>query len=373
MRCSLHLPLAIPIARLVRRAACVATLAVAGLWIAAPAGAQECAGDCDSDRQVAINELITCVNRALGADVTCDACDPDGDGSVGITELIVEVNNALAGCPDGERPDLVPISARFRSTTPSCINDTSEIMIALEVCVANRGPVASGAFLIQVVGEEFARIDGLASNAELCVEGAFFAFDIDVFVDADEEVAETDELNNFRTFFVPRPTQPPFCTATPTITPTGSPTDSPTITPTETETPLPTETTTPSETPTEADTPTATPTEPDTPTATPTEVTSTPTETATEVTATPTETAATPTETPATPTETAVDTATPTETAAAPSATPTETPADPTATVELPTATPTETPSAPSATPTDTPTAEPSPSPTPTESPAITP
>jgi cysteine-rich repeat protein len=49
---------------------------------------------------VAINELITCVNIALGGAVltTCAACDPDGNGTVAINELISAVGAALNGC-----------------------------------------------------------------------------------------------------------------------------------------------------------------------------------------------------------------------------------------------------------------------------------
>ena len=60
-----------------------------------------CAGDCNGDGAVAINELITGVNIALGsAQVTsCPSFDGNGDGNVAINELIAAVNNALNGCP----------------------------------------------------------------------------------------------------------------------------------------------------------------------------------------------------------------------------------------------------------------------------------
>ena len=65
-------------------------------------GTTGCVGDCDGDGMVAINELITGVNIALGsADVSaCPSFDIDGDGEVAINELITGVNNALNGCPD---------------------------------------------------------------------------------------------------------------------------------------------------------------------------------------------------------------------------------------------------------------------------------
>lgn len=58
-------------------------------------------GDCDGSGVVQINEIIQCVNIALGnADVsTCTAGDQNGDGAIEINEIIMAVNNALNGCP----------------------------------------------------------------------------------------------------------------------------------------------------------------------------------------------------------------------------------------------------------------------------------
>jgi hypothetical protein len=60
-----------------------------------------CAGDCNGDGMVSINELIQGVNIALGS-VPVDACrafDLDGNGQISVNELIAGVNNALSGCP----------------------------------------------------------------------------------------------------------------------------------------------------------------------------------------------------------------------------------------------------------------------------------
>ncbi len=60
-----------------------------------------CVGDCDGSGDVQINEIITCVNIALGtaAVSTCSACDSNHDGQVEINEIIQAVNDALNGCP----------------------------------------------------------------------------------------------------------------------------------------------------------------------------------------------------------------------------------------------------------------------------------
>ena len=70
------------------------------LWSSVGSAQTACVGDCNDDNTVAINELITCVNIALGSSAvaTCPSCDASGDGSVAINELIAAVNAALNGC-----------------------------------------------------------------------------------------------------------------------------------------------------------------------------------------------------------------------------------------------------------------------------------
>jgi hypothetical protein len=60
----------------------------------------DCAGDCDGDGTVAINELISGVAIALGAQplAACAVFDLNADGAVAINELIAGVNNALNAC-----------------------------------------------------------------------------------------------------------------------------------------------------------------------------------------------------------------------------------------------------------------------------------
>ena len=59
-----------------------------------------CAGDCNGDGQVTVEELLTMVNIALGnADVS--ECTPEGtrrDSGVTVDEILAAVNNALNGC-----------------------------------------------------------------------------------------------------------------------------------------------------------------------------------------------------------------------------------------------------------------------------------
>lgn len=65
-----------------------------------------CFGDCNGDRQVTVNEIITLVNITLGTVPCCIACASAGDPfSTQTPEIIVipgiidAINNALFGCP----------------------------------------------------------------------------------------------------------------------------------------------------------------------------------------------------------------------------------------------------------------------------------
>jgi DNA-binding beta-propeller fold protein YncE len=59
-----------------------------------------CAGDCNGDHVVTIDELLAGVNMSLGSAVltTCLNFDRNGDGEVTVDELIAAVTNALQGC-----------------------------------------------------------------------------------------------------------------------------------------------------------------------------------------------------------------------------------------------------------------------------------
>lgn len=59
-----------------------------------------CVGDCDGNHIVLVNELLECVNVALGLTSldTCSVCSTDG-ATVTISNLITAINDALNGCP----------------------------------------------------------------------------------------------------------------------------------------------------------------------------------------------------------------------------------------------------------------------------------
>lgn len=61
-----------------------------------------CTGDCDNDRQVVVNELVTNVNIALErAPISqCFRIDGNGDRRAEVSELITAVNISLRGCPE---------------------------------------------------------------------------------------------------------------------------------------------------------------------------------------------------------------------------------------------------------------------------------
>lgn len=88
---------------------------LATLAIAVPAGGA-CTGDCDDDKTVAIAELVTMVNVALGRTVlgACQNGDRDHDGTVEIDELVRAVGHALDVCQD----DIEPVPYKHRIAHP---------------------------------------------------------------------------------------------------------------------------------------------------------------------------------------------------------------------------------------------------------------
>ncbi|MGD9764126.1 MAG: hypothetical protein AB7V27_10465 [Candidatus Binatia bacterium] len=76
-----------------------------------------CAGNCNADAIVSVNELVTGVNIALGVSgvSACRTMDQNGNERVEVNELIAAVSNALLGC--GPRPTSPP--TRTRSETPT--------------------------------------------------------------------------------------------------------------------------------------------------------------------------------------------------------------------------------------------------------------
>ncbi|MFN8644747.1 MAG: hypothetical protein U0802_24935 [Candidatus Binatia bacterium] len=83
-----------------RWAAGIIGAAVIGLWQGG-AMAASCAGDCDGNETVTVDDLVKGVTVALGSATvdTCASLDADGDGTVSIAELIRAVGYLLEGCP----------------------------------------------------------------------------------------------------------------------------------------------------------------------------------------------------------------------------------------------------------------------------------
>ncbi len=59
-----------------------------------------CAGDCDEDGHVTVDELVAGIAMALGggAGASCESLDLDDNGTVTVDEIVTAVNNALEGC-----------------------------------------------------------------------------------------------------------------------------------------------------------------------------------------------------------------------------------------------------------------------------------
>ncbi len=67
---------------------------------ATPTPVATCAGDCNGDGEVTVDEILTMVNIALGSGSVADclAGDVNGDGEITVDEIVTAVGNALNGC-----------------------------------------------------------------------------------------------------------------------------------------------------------------------------------------------------------------------------------------------------------------------------------
>jgi hypothetical protein len=100
-----------------------------GLAMAQP-NVSACAGDCNNDGQVTVDEIITLVNVALGNTpvADCQAGDTNHDSQVTVDEILTAVNSALSGCPPAVAtatptpaltPSMAPPTATATSTSTS--------------------------------------------------------------------------------------------------------------------------------------------------------------------------------------------------------------------------------------------------------------
>ncbi|GIW44056.1 MAG: hypothetical protein KatS3mg077_1338 [Candidatus Binatia bacterium] len=111
---------------IVRRVRGDFVLAVGVLWLASTpltAIAETCAGDCDDDGSVTVNEIVTLVRIALLLEDAraCAAGDTDGDGRITVDEIVRAVRSVLAGCPPlgGGTPTPTPSATAFSPRTPT--------------------------------------------------------------------------------------------------------------------------------------------------------------------------------------------------------------------------------------------------------------
>jgi sugar lactone lactonase YvrE len=76
-------------------------LLLAGIWQPRAAQAALCAGDCNGDHTVTVDELLTGVGIALGLQpmAQCPYFDNNADGQVTVDEILTGVSAAATGCP----------------------------------------------------------------------------------------------------------------------------------------------------------------------------------------------------------------------------------------------------------------------------------
>jgi hypothetical protein len=79
----------------------------------------QCAGDCDADGKVTVDELILAVDMALAGAGTamCSPADTNGNGELSIAELVAAVGKSVNGCGNS---NVTLAEVQRRVFTPSC-------------------------------------------------------------------------------------------------------------------------------------------------------------------------------------------------------------------------------------------------------------
>jgi putative iron-regulated protein len=101
-----------------------------------PVAAQSCAGDCNGDDEVTIDDLIRGVSLALGTSGgECDELDTNDDGLFAINELVAAVGNALDGCGGGEPATREAVVENYADLLHANYSDAVELAEALQEAI----------------------------------------------------------------------------------------------------------------------------------------------------------------------------------------------------------------------------------------------
>lgn len=88
-----------------------------------PSSPPTCAGDCNGDGVVSVDELLTTAAIALG-DAGVDACaagDSNRDGRVDLADVVTAVDNGVSGCPPAPTPTSTPMPTARADDCCQCL------------------------------------------------------------------------------------------------------------------------------------------------------------------------------------------------------------------------------------------------------------
>lgn len=101
-----------------------------------------CAGDCDGNLHVVVNELVLGLLINLGREpvARCPAVDLDGSGTVAINEVIAAVNSLIGGCPGAPTPTATATLTSSSSPSASMTATLSASASATRTATITRTP-----------------------------------------------------------------------------------------------------------------------------------------------------------------------------------------------------------------------------------------
>jgi len=177
-----------------------------------------CTGDCNGNRAVTVNEVLTLLNMALGSTATC-AVNAEESGDVTIDKILTAVNNALYGCPNSR--DWSAFVAQAKDA--QCAESRNDLYVIDEALVfwvkeGNCPDASYGYVLYSYTPDDVvcAQYDSIAGPNEFCNDSSYRQF-----FDAIVEGRDLQDLGLGSDYAVRRPSLTP-----PPPTPTPTPCDS---------------------------------------------------------------------------------------------------------------------------------------------------
>ena len=132
------------------------------------------------------------------------------------TPSLLPTNTIQPTSTDIPLPDLIINSISISSSSANPCADSPDLF-ALVLEIKNQGEGDAGSFLVTLNDAQAQSVTGLPSGEVVLIKFPYYSEQVDASVDLENNVSESDEVNNTFSQTVAKPTVPPECIQTPTV------------------------------------------------------------------------------------------------------------------------------------------------------------